>query len=85
MSFALFILRVILYVSSIAFCSAGLDDFASAGYLTAWGDCLLFHGVMLNSMFLLDIITDEDEPMFHIAMFGTWILTIINILHAYGS
>lgn len=85
MSFALFIIRVILYVSSIMFCLAGLDDLSSSGYLTAWGDSLLFCGIMLNMLFLLDVVTGEDEPMFHCAMFGAWILVIIDILHIYGS
>ena len=90
MSFALFILRAALFVSSILFGLAGLE----AGPYTSWIDACLLNSILLNLTLLLDLCADggedgeaalEANEGIHLATFGIFVLVMILTLHAYGA
>ena len=77
MSFALFVLRVVLFVSSILFGLAGLE----VGLYTNWVDACLLNSILLNTILLIDICSNEEETGLHLANLGIFVLIIIGTLH----
>lgn len=90
MSFAIALVRIVLFVSSILFGLAGLE----AGPYTSWIDACLFNSILLNITLLLDLCADGGEESevvqeayggIHLATFGIFVLVMILTLHAYGA
>lgn len=83
MSFAIALVRIVLFVSSILFGLAGLE----AGPYTNWIDTCLLNSIICNIVFLSDLCSGEGEEAsgLHLAHFGIFVLIIIGTLHVYGA
>lgn len=77
MSFAIIILRVVLFVLSISFGLAGLE----VGPYTNWIDACLLNSILLNITLLIDLCSSEEESGLHLANSGILVLIIIGTLH----